>query len=70
MAGNSDLIDLDPFMIKKTKTGSTNLFFLDGNNRWQSLTNKRTGEFSLAKKKKKWWVIYHEKCPKARQNTL
>ena len=38
------LADIDRFMIKKnTKTGSTDLFFLDGNNHWQSLTNKRPG---------------------------
>ena len=30
--GNPDLIDLDGFMIKKnSKTGSTDLLFLDGN---------------------------------------
>ena len=33
-------------MIKKnSKTGNIELLFLDGNNQWQSLANKRTGEF-------------------------
>ena len=37
-------------MIKKnSKTGHTGLLFVDGNNQWQSLTNKRTGEFLAAK---------------------
>ena len=37
-------------MIRKNlKTSNTELLFLDGNNQWQSLTNKRTGEFLLAK---------------------
>ena len=37
-------------MIKKnSKTGNTDLLFLDDNNHWQSLTNKRTGEFLAAK---------------------
>ena len=31
------------------KTGNTDLLFLDGNNHWQSLTNKRTGKFLVAK---------------------
>ena len=44
------LADIDRFMIKKNpKTGNTDLLFLDGNNHWQSLTNKRTGEFLAAK---------------------
>ena len=29
--------------------GNTDLLFLDGNNHWQSLTNKHTGEFLAAK---------------------
>ena len=37
---------------KNTKIGNTDLLFLDGNNHWQSLTNKRTGEFLLAKRLK------------------
>ena len=45
-----DLADIDRFTIKKnTKTGNTDLLFLDGNNQWQSLTNKRTSEFLSAK---------------------
>ena len=52
--GNPDLIDLDGFMIKKnSKTGSTDLLFLDGNGQWQSLTNRRTGEFLAATLKEK-----------------
>ena len=44
------LADLDRFIVKKTpKTGSTDLLFFDGNNQWQSLTNKRTGEFLSVK---------------------
>ena len=44
------LPDLDRFMIKKKlKTGKTDLLFLDGNNHWQSLTNKRIGEFLTPK---------------------
>ena len=42
-------MDLNQFMIKKSKAGSTDLLFLHGNNHWQSLTNKRTGGFLLAK---------------------
>ena len=37
VAGNADLIDLDGFMIKRSKTDSTDLLFLDSNNHWQSL---------------------------------
>ena len=44
------LADIDRFIIKKiSKTGNTELLFLDGNNYWQSLTNKSTGEFLAAK---------------------
>ena len=44
------LADIDRFIIKKkTKTGNTNLLFLEGNNQWQSLTKKRTGEFLSAR---------------------
>ena len=40
------LADIDRFMIKKkSKTGNTDLFFLDGNKHWQSFTNKRTVNF-------------------------
>ena len=50
MTGDTGLVDIDRFRIKKNlKTGNTNLLFLDGNNHWQSLTNKRTGEFLAAK---------------------
>ena len=42
--------DLDRFMIKKKKKkGNTDLLFLDCNNKWQSLTNKCTGEFLAPK---------------------
>ena len=44
------LADLDRFMIKKnSKTGNIDLIFFDGNNQWQSFTNKRTGEFLAPK---------------------
>ena len=50
VTGNLDLIDLDRFRLTKNlKTGNTDLLFLDGNKYWQSLTNKRTGEFLAAK---------------------
>ena len=43
------LADIDRFMIKKiSKTGNTDLIFLDQDKHWQSLTNKRTGEFLVA----------------------
>ena len=42
--------DLDRFMIKKnSKTDNIDLIFFDGNNQWQSFTNKRTGEFLAPK---------------------
>ena len=48
--GDPGLADIDRLMIKKIlKTGNTDFLFLDGNNHWQSLTNKRTGEFLAAK---------------------
>ena len=34
---------------KKSKIGNTDLLFLDGNNDWQCLNNKRTGEFLAVK---------------------
>ena len=44
--GDSGLADIDRFTIKKnSRTGNTDLLFLDSNKNWQSLTNKRTGEF-------------------------
>ena len=50
MTGDPGLADIDQFMIKKnSKTGNTDLLFLDGNNHWQSLTNKRPGEFLVVK---------------------
>ena len=50
MTGDSGLADMDRFMIKKnSKTGNNDLSFLDGNKHWQSLTNKRTGDFVAAK---------------------
>ena len=50
MTGDPRLADIDQFMMKKIlKTGNTDLLFLDGNKHWQSLTNKRTGEFLAAK---------------------
>ena len=37
-------------MIKKiSKTDNTELHFLDDNNHWQSLTNKRTSDFLASK---------------------
>ena len=55
VTGNPGLADMDQFIIKKkqTKTGNTDLLFLDGKNQWQSVTNKRTGEFLSAKTIKK-----------------
>ena len=50
MTADPSLADIDQFMIKKSpKRDNTDLLFLDGNNHWQSLTNKRTGEFLAAK---------------------
>ena len=50
MTGDPGLADIDQFMIKKNlKTDNTNSLFLDGNNHWQSLTNKRTNEFLAPK---------------------
>ena len=50
VTGDPGLADLDQFMIRKNlKTVNIELLFLDGNNQWQSLTNKRTGEFLAAK---------------------
>ena len=46
VTGDPGLADLDRFTIKKNlKTGNIELLFLDGDKHWQSLTNKRTGEF-------------------------
>ena len=48
VTGDPGLADIDRFMKKKLKTGNTDLLFLDDNKHWQSLTNKRTGEFLAA----------------------
>ena len=46
VTGDPGLADLDQFRIRKNlKTSNIELFFLDGDKHWQSLTNKRTGEF-------------------------
>ena len=45
ITGYAGLEDIDRFMIKQnSKTGNTDLLFLDGNNNCQFLTNKRTCE--------------------------
>ena len=50
MTADPGLADIDRFMIgKNSKTSNTDLLFLNGNKHWQSLTNKRTGEFLAAK---------------------
>ena len=50
MTGDPGLADKDRFMIKKKfKNRQHCLAFLDGGKHWQSLTNKRTGEFLAAK---------------------
>ena len=50
MTGDPGLADRDHFVIKKiSKTGDTDLLFLDGNKHGQSLTNKRTAMFLAAK---------------------
>ena len=50
VTGDPGLTDIDQFIIKKnSKAGNTDLLFLDGNKHWQSLTNKRTGEFLAVK---------------------
>ena len=50
MTGDPGLAGLYQFMIRKNlKTVNIELLFLDGNNQWESLTNKRTGEFLAAK---------------------
>ena len=45
--GNIDLVDTSLFKVEKSKSGSNELKFFDGEN-WVSLTNKRNGNF-LAK---------------------
>ena len=50
VTGDPGLSDLDRFMIRKnSKTGNTESLFLNGNKHWQSLTNKRTGDFLAPK---------------------
>ena len=50
MTGDPGLADIDQFMIEKnSKTGNTDLLFLDGDKHWQSVTNKRTGLILAAK---------------------
>ena len=50
MTGDPGLADLYQFIIKRdSKTGNTELLFLDGNKHWQSFTNERTGEFLASK---------------------
>ena len=50
VTGDPGLADIDRFIIKKnTKTGNTDLLFLNGNNQRHSLTNKRTSEFLSTK---------------------
>ena len=51
VTGDPGLANIDQFMIKKkenSKTGNTDLLFLSGYEHWQSLTNKRIGEFLAA----------------------
>ena len=46
VTGDPGLAGLDRFIIKKnSKKGKIELLFLGGHKHWQSLTNKRTGEF-------------------------
>ena len=50
VTGDPGLADLDQFTIKRnSKTGNIELLFLEGNQHWQSLTNKRNGEFLATK---------------------
>ena len=51
VTGDPGLANIYRFTIKKkkSKTGNTDLPFLDGYNHWQSLTNKRTDEFLATK---------------------
>ena len=49
VTGDPDIANMDQFLVKKNlKTGNTDMLFLDGKS-WQSLTNKGTGEFLVAK---------------------
>ena len=50
MTGDPGIADLDRFTIRKDlKTGNIQLLLFDSNKHWQSLTNKRTGEFLAPK---------------------
>ena len=50
VTGNPGLADVDRFMTKKNQKQATlTCSFFDGNNHWQSLTNKRAGGFLAAK---------------------
>ena len=51
VTGDPGLADIDGFMIlkKNQKRATLTCFFLNGNNQWQSPTNKRTGELFAAK---------------------
>ena len=49
MTGDPGLADLDRFMVRKNrKTSNIEFLFLDADKHWQSLTNKRAGEFLAA----------------------
>ena len=65
MTGDPEIANMNQFLVKKnSKTGNTNMPFLDGKS-WQSLTNKGTSEFLVAKtlkKKKNWLIKCYEKC--------
>ena len=50
VTGDPGIADLDRFTIRKDlKTGNIQLLLFDSNKHWQSLTNKRTGEFLAPK---------------------
>ena len=50
VTGDLGLADLDRFTFRKNLiTGNIELLFLDCKKHWQSLTNKRTGEFLAPK---------------------
>ena len=50
VTGDPGFADVDRFMIRKnSKRGNIEFLFLDADKHWQSLTNKRTGEFLAAK---------------------
>ena len=50
MTADPALADIDRFITKiNLKACNTDLLFLDANNHWQSVTNKRTGDFLAVK---------------------